>query len=99
LATNYRNIGLVYEYERKYDDALTYYNKTLEICKNLNDRVKLVRIYGDIGYAHLNNNNRDKAKEPADNVLVVANEFKKDTGTEYPFISDIDRLLKSINEY
>ena len=38
-------------------------------------------------------------KKAADNALAVANEFKRDTGTEHPPKNRIDGLLKSINEY
>ena len=36
MATDYTNIGLVYYDKGQYDDALTYYNKALEINEELN---------------------------------------------------------------
>ena len=73
--------------------------KALEINKKLNDRVSLVKSYTNLGDTHIGKKDNSKSKKAVDNALAVANEFKRDTGTEHPPKNRIDGLLKSINEY
>jgi tetratricopeptide (TPR) repeat protein len=58
LSTIYGNVGNIYGEERKYQEAVRYFNKTLEIYKKTGNEKEQARMYHNLGliYFLLDNN-------------------------------------------
>jgi len=61
LATTYNNIGLIYDAQGSYDEALQWYMKDLEITEQIGDRAGLATTYNNIASIHYAQGSYDEA--------------------------------------
>ena len=61
LATNYNNIGAIYQSKGDYDKALEYYQKSLKITEQIGDQAGLATTYNNIGLICKSKGDYDKA--------------------------------------
>lgn len=85
LAAAYGNMGYVLKYRGKNDEALSYYQKSLELSKKTNDLNGLSSMYNNIGLIYGNQGNIKKALEYYNQCLKIRIEIddKKGLATIY----------------
>ncbi len=67
ISSTLLNIGLVLDILERYDEAITYYNRSLEIKKSLDDSLGICRIYSNLAVISKNLNRFERAKEEIKN--------------------------------
>ena len=96
IARNYGNIGSVYFYYNRLDDALKYLTYCLSLNESVGDKVRIVDIYFNIARTYLAKGMKDEAKKNAENVLIRAREFEKETGIIHSSTILIKELLDKL---
>lgn len=109
MASSLNNIGIIYDYNGKFEKALEYYQKALSIIEKLGDRKKIVAAYNNIGVVHYYQGNYSKSLEYYHKSLELEKQLgdKKgiaetlgNIGNLYLFLSGEDVELKiEPNEY
>ncbi len=97
MAGDYTNIGVVYDNMGEYPQALEYYNKALEIDKDLNDRVRLARDNYNISFPFYKMNKKKEALESLSIVKILLLELEKETGYRHPLIKNIEDRISLID--
>ncbi|MFN3135082.1 MAG: tetratricopeptide repeat protein, partial [Candidatus Kryptonium sp.] len=71
LIAGYNNIANFYSINNKYDEAITYWKKALEILKSTGNIVQSAHIYNNIGINQFKRNNYEKALENYQRALAI----------------------------
>lgn len=72
IAQSYNNIGLLLKSQKNYTDALKYYNKAIEIKKELQDANGLIISYSNIGVIFMQQDSLSQAKKYFQKAIVLA---------------------------
>lgn len=83
----YNHIGLVYDYQGSYDQALDYYFKALRVREDRNNRRGIASSYNNIGYIYHLQENFDKALEYHTKSLKIKEEIKDSKGMAYSYVN------------
>ncbi len=71
LIAGYNNIANFYSINGKYDEAITYWKRALEILKSTDNIVQSAHIYNNIGINQFKRNNYEKALENYQKALAI----------------------------
>ncbi|MET2984727.1 tetratricopeptide repeat-containing sensor histidine kinase [Aureibaculum conchae] len=61
LGLNYINLANSFQFQKRFDEAITNYLKASEIFEEQKNKIRLAQIYGNIGVLNAKNKNFDKA--------------------------------------
>lgn len=86
------NIGLVHNYQKNYDQALSFLNQALEIqTRNLpSNHIDLARTYENIGKVYLSKKNREEAFDNLTRAFLI---YKKVLPKDHPVLKKIQDFL------
>ncbi|RMX61005.1 hypothetical protein pdam_00014174, partial [Pocillopora damicornis] len=97
-ATDYGNLGTVFELLNQYDKAKEYLQKALVITTEIGDRNGEASCYGNLGAVFLSLNQYDEAKEYLQKALVIRTEIgdRRGEATDY---GNLGNLFESTGQY
>ena len=98
LATNYNNIGAIYQSKGDYDKALEYYQKSLKIKGQIGDQAGLAAIYNNIGLIYDSKGDYDKALEYYQKSLKITEQIGDQAGLATTY-NNIGLICKSKGDY
>lgn len=93
----YNNIGLVFFNETKYDDALAYYIKSIEIKKKTGDKLGVAVTYTNIGEVYKKIEKYDIAKVYFKKSYAISNEIGDREGAVF-YLNNFGEISKSLNQ-
>lgn len=93
----YNNIGLVFFKEEKYDDALAYYIKSIDIKKKIGDQLGVAVTYTNIGEVYKKMKKYDIAKVYFKKSYAISNEIDDREGAAF-YLNNFGEISKSRNQ-
>ena len=98
ISEAYNDIAVVYGESEKYLKSLSYYEKSLEISRSLNDLFNISQTLNNYGLIFLYLNNYDKAYEVFKEALVLKEQFlKEETDPDKKYYLEIDIAMLESN--
>lgn len=74
LGSNYINLANSFQFQKRFDEAITMYLKASEIFEAKKKPIRLAQVYGNIGSLNARNKNFDKAIEYLNKAIINADE-------------------------
>ena len=98
ISEAYNDIAVVYGESEKYLKSLSYYEKSLEISRSLNDLFNISQTLNNYGLVFLYLKNYDKAYEVFKEALVLKEQFlKEETDPDKKYYLEIDIAMLESN--
>lgn len=93
----YNNIGLLFFNEEKYDDALSYYTKSIGIKKKMGDKLGMAVTYTNIGEVYKKIEKYDIAKFYFKKSYAISEEIDDREGAVF-YLNNFGEISKSLNK-
>jgi len=94
----YNNIGIIYDLQDDYPNALKYYHKALKIAEEPEDKRIMAKIYGNIGIIYKNQGDYPKALNYYHKSLKIKEELGDKEGLTTSY-SNIGKLYTKTGDY
>ena len=100
LATTYNNIGLIYDAQGSYDEALQWYMKDLEITEQIGDRAGLATTLGNMGVLEMERGQLQRALEyfSRSRDLYERIGLEKDVALVEEALAEVRRRMEQVGE-
>jgi len=98
ISAAYNNMGLVYDYQGKFSEALTFYFTSVKLDQELGDKTGLSKTLNNIGVVFMNQGNYPEALKNYFASLKIKEELGNKKGIAYSY-NNIGNVYRSMGNY